>query len=255
MTGFSLNIWNIALLLGAAQAVFLAAFLFFHPKNQSANRILAAFLLIAALIIASPEIVRQFYAVLPHLIASTFTITFLLGPLIFFYVRRLQAGMKSHFAVNGHKAPKYSRPRFLPFIHFLPFWAGTAYLLPFYGQAGKEKIVFFQRVIRDGLPLDFMVLWGLQCLHVIFYFGVIHQTLKNHAEAIKNSSSHLEKISLAWLRRLSLANAGVWLLYLASFVFYIFKIEVDPFGILDYVFGYAMSVLVYAIGYMGLKQP
>ena len=64
-----------------------------------------------------------------------------------------------------------------------------------------------------------------------------------------------EKISLAWLRRLALVNAGVWLLYLASFVLYVCKIEVDPYGIMDYVFGYAMSVLVYAIGYKGLKQP
>ncbi len=115
---FSLNIWNIALLLGAAQAIFLAGFLFFHPKNQSVNRILAAFLFISALMIASPEIVRQFHAVLPHLIASTFTITFLLGPLIFLYVRRLQAGVKSPFAVNGQKTSKYSRSRLMPFIHF-----------------------------------------------------------------------------------------------------------------------------------------
>lgn len=236
---FSLSFWNLALLLGAAQAFFLSGFLFFHARNRAANRSLAAFLLLSGLLIASSEIVRQLHDVWPHLIASTFTLTFLLGPLVFLYVKRLQAGVQLRFH----------------FIHFLPFVISTAYLLPFYAQSGKEKIIFFQQVNREGLPLDFMLLWGMQCLHVIFYFAAIHQTLKAHAANIKNSSSQIEKIGLAWLRRLALANAGVWLFYLASFMLYVFKIAVDPFGVSDYVFGYARSALVYAIGYMGLKQP
>ncbi len=254
----SLNIWNFALLLGAAQGVFLAAFLAIHKKNRIANRILAVFLIISALIIASPEIVRKYYAVFPHLVGSTFTITFLLGPIIFFYANRLSAGVPDLLEKSrGHSKSSniQVRPRFMAFLHFLPFLAGTTYLLPFYMQDGKYKIEFFQKAGAEGLPLDFMIIWGAQCLHVIFYFCVIHQSIKKHVTIVKSSFSHIEKINLTWLRRLSSANAGIWLLYLVSFLLYVFRIEIDPFGVLDYVFGYAMSVLVYGIGYMGLKQP
>jgi len=248
----SLNIWNVALLLGAAQGIFLAAFLAFHKKNRIANRILAVFLSASAVIIASPEIVRQYYAVFPHLIALTFTLTFLLGPLIFFYVEHVLAGVKTRFAQNGQKISRTAWPRVL---HLLPFLMSTIYLLPFYVREGKHKVEFFQTAVAAGLPLDFMIIWGLQCLHVVFYFGVIYQKLEKHAERMKSAYAQIEKINLAWLQRLSLANAGVWLLYLIFFLLYAFKIAVDPFGVLDYVFGYARSVLVYAIGYMGLKQP
>jgi AraC-like DNA-binding protein len=145
--------------------------------------------------------------------------------------------------------------RLRPVYHFFPFLAATAYLVPFYLQAGEDKVAFSKNIAVEGLPLDFMVIWGLKCLHIVVYFAMSLQVLNKHSQQIKNSFSYLDKINLTWLRNLTIGNAGIWLLYLVSFVLYALRIEIDPLGVLDHVFGYAMSVLVYAIGYMGLRQP
>ncbi len=237
-----MDIWSLVLLLGAVQGILLAVFLILHKsKPPFPNRILAAFLVVSIFIIASPEIVRKYHAAFPHLIGSTFTITFLLGPLLFFYVEALNdracALKKSHL------------------LHLLPFIAGTAYLFPFYLHDGAYKIEFFQKVRAEGLPVDFFAIWGLECLHVIFYFFLALQSIERHASKIKNAFSSVEKINLQWLRKLTMANICIWALFFAAFVLYFFKVEIDPFGVMDYAFGYAMSILVYGIGYMGLKQP
>jgi AraC-like DNA-binding protein len=237
----SLNIWNVALALGAAQGILLAAFLILHKINRAANRILAIFLIIAAAIIAAPEIVRSYHAIFPHLIGSTFTINFLLGPALYFYVQSLSTG-----AFVWHRKL---------FLHFLPFLVCTVYLLPFYLQDGDYKLAFFGRVVAEGLPLDFIIIWGLACIHVIAYFYATIRLIKQHSQKIIHAFSSIEKINLAWLRHLALGSACIWTIYFGAFILHVFKIEIDPYGKLDYVFGYAMSVLVYAIGYKGLKQP
>jgi hypothetical protein len=79
--------------------------------------------------------------------------------------------------------------------------------------------------------------------------------IEKHAQKILKIFSHLEKINLAWLRNLTLGSACIWTLYLIAFILYIFRIEFDPYGRVDHVFGYALSILVYGIGYKGLKQP
>ncbi len=248
----SLNLWGIILVLGATQGLFLAAFLLRHKKHgRTANRILAAFLILSVLIIASPELVRKYHAVLPHLIGSTFTIPLLLGPILFFYVKCLIAGMRP----GWHEAPEDARLHTFPLLHFLPFLAFTAYLLPFYLQNGDDKVAFFKTAAAQGLPMDFMIIWGLQCLHFVVYFGATVQLIKKHSQRLKNSFSYLEKINMHWLRNLIIGNAGIWLLYLVSFILYALRIEIDPWGVLDYAFGYTMSVLVYAIGYFALQQP
>jgi len=237
----SLNIWNVALVLGAGQGIFLAGFLILHKINRTANRFLAIFLAIAAVIITAPEIARSYHAVFPHLIGSTFTINFLLGPMLFFYVQSLSTG-----------AFAWQRRRLL---HFLPFLVCTFYLLPFYLHGGDYKRAFFRRVIAEGLPGDFIIIWGLACLHVIAYFYVTLRLTKQHSQKVMHTFSSIEKINLAWLRHLTIGSACIWTVYLGAFILHVFKIEIDPYGKLDYIFGYAMSVLTYAIGYKGLKQP
>ncbi|MGH7493668.1 MAG: helix-turn-helix domain-containing protein [bacterium] len=249
-----MNLRGIALVLGAAQGLFLAAFLLGHKKqNRRANRILAWFLILSTVTIAAPELVRNYYAVLPHLVGATFTIPSLLGPVLFFYVKCLIAGVQSSL-YDGHVQSRL-RVRKMALIHFLPFLTFTAYLIPFYLQSGNTKIAFFKNATAQGLPLDFMLIWGLQCLHVIAYFGATVRLIQQHSQRLKNSFSYVEKINLRWLRNLIIGNAGLWFLYLGAFILYVFRIEIDPWGVLDYAFGYAMSVLVYGIGYVALRQP
>jgi hypothetical protein len=139
-----LNLWGVVLIIGAAQGIFLAVFLVRHKINHIANRFLALFLVIAAIAIATPELVRKYYAILPHLIGATFTINFILGPALFLYTRSLSCW-------------EFSFPRRW-FLHFLPFLICTFYLLPFYFQSGNAKIAFFRNVITQVLPRDFIVI-------------------------------------------------------------------------------------------------
>ena len=106
--------WSTALGLAAAFGALVAGLLLLQPRNRTANRLLAALLIVAVLRLV-PYVLgfAGFYDAYPWLSFAPFDLALAIGPLLYLYVRRL---------VTGALAPRWP-------LHFLPAVADLIYTL------------------------------------------------------------------------------------------------------------------------------
>lgn len=228
------------LLLGATQGVFLALLLLTRRENAAANRLLAAAMVaFAAFLLEGVLYVGDRYRNFPHLIGISQPVIYLFGPVIYLYARTVTGGPEA--------------PRRRAVLHFLPAAAVILYLLPFYAKSGPEKTAFVQALLRDGDPLDLRIIeWG-KLAHGAAYTAVTFRVLRRYRSRLEENFSTLDRINLRWLRNVLLGAMAIWVIAIAHFV-------VNSFGVkvLDTTTSPASMVLVvfvYAIGYLGLRQP
>jgi len=236
----STEVLNTLLILGAAQGLFLAILLATQQVNSTANNILAvAMLAFSIFILEGVYYARAYYEVFPHFIGVSKPLVFLFGPIIYLYAKTVSAG--------GQVFRKAS------LLHFIPCLLVTLYFLPFYAQDGATKLAFLHALMREGPPLDVAIIEQLQYPHGIIYMILTIRLLQRHYAQVKTTHSSVERINLLWLRNLTIGIAAVWvlvtglnLLDVAGFELGEAESQLTPL---------AMSILVYCIGYMGLRQP
>src|SRR5688500_2146141 len=121
MFNASFDFIEVLMLLGAGQGLLLAVGLFGKPgRNQAANFLLAAVILIAAYQLFLFAFIKS-GNVIPHLLAlngTAFPLSFLIGPLYYLYVRSLLEG-RLRFRLYDvlHMGPcLYMFHRSLPFL-------------------------------------------------------------------------------------------------------------------------------------------
>ena len=237
-----LQILSWILWLGAAQGFFLSLLLLSYPKgNKIANRILAFHLILFSLSISIPELIIHFPLRFAPLIGSTFPLMFLFGPSIYFYTALLTQ-QRVRFVL---KDAWHLGPSLLSFL----------LLIPFYLQSTGKKLNILSTFESNGPPIGLSITWGLECFHVIVYLLLTIVTLKNYQGEVRSSFSSLEKINLKWLKNLILGNIAVWTIYSMIFLVMVFNFSPNLYFISYYAFGMAVSILVYSIGYFGLRQP
>jgi len=238
----SFSLFSSILLIGGMQGILLSAFLIFGKTYRTqANRLLGLLTLTFSLNIIIPEFVKNYPHDFPHLIAASFPLLFLFGPLFLFYVENLITG-------NPFNKKKF-------FISLIPFAISVIYLLPFFIQPVYKKLEFYNYIRSSGLPFNFILIWGLGCVHIIIYSVNIFRIIKSYQEKIKNENSEISRINLEWLQNLTAGFSFVWAVYLFFFLIFTFGIASDPYGISDYLFGLILSILLYSIGYKGWNQP
>jgi len=138
-------------------------------------------------------------------------------------------------------------------LHFVPFLAVIVAGLPIYLMSGAEKIAFYHDLQSGAQPLLIRVADPLKLVSGVTYATVTIVFLKRHRELVKESYSSTERVNLRWLLWLGSAAAIIWLLAV------VFQV-LESTGVLrvgrgDDVVTLAVAVLVYGIGYMGLRQP
>ncbi len=240
MTKLTLDWLNIIALLGALQGVLLAAALAVRRCNRTANLLLATAVLSFTVYLAS----AVYYAtglvrVWPHFFGVSYPLPFLFGPLVYLYAvcasdrtRRLSRRDAAHL---------------VPFVLIL-LGGFDIYLL-----SGAEKIALFDAVVRGQRPWLLRVGDPLMVVLGAAYAAATLLFLRRHEERVKNSYSHLERVNLRWLLRLGVSVAAIWLLALVlQLLRTVAGIRV-AWG--DGLVALAVATLVYAIGYMGLRQP
>jgi AraC-like DNA-binding protein len=231
---------NTLLILGAAQGLFLAALLATTQSNAAANNVLAVAMVAFTLFIVQGVYYAQaYYYAFPHFIGVSVPLVFVFGPILYLYARMASKGRR------------IARTRSL--LHFVPFALIVVYLAPFYGQGGTEKIAFLHALLREGAPLDVALIGHLQYPHVIAYVALTVRLLKRHRARLRNTHSYMERINLLWLRNLTIGIVAVWtlatglhLLDIAGLGSNVVEGNLTPL---------AVSCMVYAIGYLGLRQP
>lgn len=233
-------------LLGAAQGIFLAVILASKRRNSVANKILAGVMVAFTLeLLTTVYHAKGYDEVWPHFIGVTYPFPFLFAPLLYLYARAVSEGVSSF------------RKRYL--LHLVPFALVVLYMTPFFLQSGAEKLALLQAPEGHPWTPDLRSINHVKFVYSLIYLVLIIRLLTRHRERIKHTFSSIEHLNLAWLRNMTIGAVALWGLALVFFVFGLFESASgagpDPIeGYDDYV-ALAIAVFVYAIGYLGLRQP
>jgi AraC-like DNA-binding protein len=240
MTSLTLDWLHLITLLGAVQGVVLAGALASKKSNRTANRLLAALMLSFSISLATTVYHGgKFEQRFPHFFGAGYPQPFLFGPLVYLY------------AITA--ADRSRRLTWRDALHFAPFLVAVLVVLPTYLASGAEKLEFYARLQRGDIPLQVRILDPLKLVSGITYATATIVFLLRHRGRVKASYSSTERVNLQWLLWLGLSSGFVWLM---AVVFDL--MERGGVGLgqsADDIIALAVAIIVYGIGYMGLRQP
>jgi AraC-like DNA-binding protein len=240
MSHVTLDWLQVIALLGAIQGVFLAGVLATRQQNRTANRLLAAAIFAFTIFLASAVYhAAGLVPVFPHFFGIAYPLPLLFGPLVYLYA-----------ATASNRARRLTARDLL---HFLPFLAAVAVGIQVYLLSGAGKVAFYEALLRGDSPLFVKIIDPLKLLSGITYAAVTILFLRRHRDRVKDSYSYLERVNLQWLLWLGVSAAVIWALAV------LFQV-LESAGALRYersddVIAVAIAILVYGIGYLGLRQP
>lgn len=243
-----MDLLPILFLLGAAQGGFLSfALLNSRGGNRRANRYLACYMLVfsAALIdyVLDTSGLTVDYVWLRTLLWPK---EFLYGVFIYLYCREMtEPGVPVSTAMRWVLW-------FPPFIHccvswpllWLPSESQYAVLL---NQEGLPPFLNVWRLVLGDIELMITI------AHLTVFLLLSLQRVRRHRRRVLQSFSYLERVSLDWLRNVLLGTLVVYGIWIAEEFFsadLLFGRE--P---LDTALALSMVVLIYGLGWMGLRQP
>lgn len=221
---------------GAAQGVILAAILAEQRANRTANRLLAALMAAMAIYLAGGPYYRAgLIRAYPHFFGVSYQMPWVFGPLVYLYAR-----------AASDRSWRFTSKALL---HFLPVLVITVAAMPIYMMSGSEKIATWERWSVHGVTGILAYLDPTKYASGIAYSAATVLYLLHHRREVEHSYSTVERVNLRWLFRLSAATGAIWLLVTSL------KMAQVSTAIRDADVAIAMAVLVYGIGYMGLRQP
>ena len=238
----STTLYSGILLLGAAHGVFLAIVLLnVNTGNLVALRLLAFLTLTFAVDLSiNFFIVSDYILHFPRLIYVESVGMFLYGPLLYFYVRTLTSRKQWRFSA-------------WQWMHLLPFVVGVALLAPYFSLSNE---ILGEMIYGDATAEETIGQWALGG-HIVatsprlligIYLALAFRRLAQHGRNIRDQFSLIEHISLNWLRNLLIAIGVIYVLYLVALAF-------GGKGPVENLLNIAIVVVVYTLGYMGLRQP
>ena len=229
---------QLAVALGAVQGLLLAGVLVAHRSNRVANRVLAALMFafsvsLASVVYYTSGLTRAY----PHLFGISYPLPWVFGPLVYLYTL---AASDRDWRFRARHA-----------LHFAPAIAVVIVTLPIYMMSGAEKMALFDRLQAGDVPTVLVVLEPFKYVSGLSYSVATVVHLRRHRQRVRNSYSNTERVNLRWLLSLAGAAAAIWVLATVTEAAGLGSDR--PSGVdLDAL---AVALLVYAIGYMGLRQP
>lgn len=243
MNGPFVNLTSALLLFGAVQAVFLALVLLrTRSGNRIANRFLAWLLIIFSLGLADGFMSASYYYLLhPYLIGLEAPLIFIYGPLIYFYVKSLTNVQRQS---RGWRIWAHFIPAILVYLYLVPFFLSDPEL--------KTRAWFVDNShLKNFTPFIDPILI-VAVIQIAGYLILSLRLLMYHSQNIKQSFSSLESINLAWMRTM------VIVLFCLLSLFAFFAIFSQFYGLYkeaEYAANLAIVVMIYIMGYKGIRQP
>jgi AraC-like DNA-binding protein len=236
MASLTLDWIQLASLVGALQGVLLTGVLVAQRKNRTANRLLATLMAAFTIYLASTVyygagLVRLF----PHFFGVSYQMPWVFGPLVYLY------------AVAASDRSWRFQPKTL--LHFVPVTINILATSPYYFMSGDEKLAMLERWVAGEVPVQLAMLDPFKYASGLGYSVATVLYLRRHRRQVENSYSNTSRVNLLWLLGLTAAAAVIWLLATTLRI-----IDVGT-RLRDDHISLAMAVLVYAIGYFGLRQP
>jgi AraC-like DNA-binding protein len=223
----SLSIVHTLLFVGAAQGLLLAIALFSLSRgNRTANRILAVLLFLFSMMIFFHTLAEGSGAADqdPGPLHHGEVWFFLFGPLFYLYVRAL--------------TERTFKLRLKAGVHLLPFHIALA-------------VALVAAVVRLDPSVTGLLGGGMMWLmvgQVAIYMYLVLRLLRRHKENIQDQFSSLERVNLRWLWFVTIGFLVIWP---AAFLVEIFKRSPEDWNAIWLL----ISVFMYLIGYMSIRQP
>jgi AraC-like DNA-binding protein len=236
MPGLTLDWVQLAAIVGALQGLVLTAVLAGQRTNRTANRLLA--ILVGTMTIylaAGPYYTSGLIRVYPHLFAINYHTTWLFGPLMYLYAR-----------AASDRSWRLTRKDLL---HFVPVAITITVAIPIYMMSGAEKIAIYERWSVHGIDGWLAYLDPFKYVSGVTYSAATALYLVRHRRDVEQSYSNTDRVNLRWLLWLCAGTAGIWVMVT------MLKITHAPIPVRDGNVAVTMALLVYGIGYMGLRQP
>jgi AraC-like DNA-binding protein len=233
------EVFSTIYLLAALQGALLSVFLFTKKQNHTANFILAVATLALSLELATVVYyTNRWYRLYPHLMGFTYPFPALYGPLFFLYAKLISKKKEYLCAID--------------LLHFAPVLVIYCITTPILFSSAEEKITFLDNMMRGIHDPIFSVFDGFISIQGIIYTILTIKVVAEYNRNIKDSYSTIDLINLNWLKYLTLGMIIIWsivaLITIASFVGVYF-------AHIDALLNIPLAMLIYSIGYMGLKQP
>jgi AraC-like DNA-binding protein len=238
--------FGVLYLLGAVQGVFLAAVLAGRRHGSTPNRLLAAAMLVFSLDLAMAVYHASGTAArMPAFIGLDLPVAALYGPLLYLYVRTLTDPERG----LGRR----------DLLHAVPFALLVVYFAPFFLRSGEERLAVLADPSLDVRIEALGIITPLKLAHALAYIVALVALLRRHRRRLADEFSSTDRVTLDWLRNLV---AGIVVLAGVTFATYAFvtaprgpTVGLDPLTYADDLTLLALTVFVYAIGYLGLRQP
>lgn len=179
--------------------------------------------------------------VAPHLIGTAGPMSFLYGPLLFFFI-------KNYISEKHEFKSKY-------LLHFVPFLADHIYLFfDFYLQSSQEKIQDFHEIMSGTPDPDLAFLLILRSISPLIYCIWSISILKTHRKNLNKLYSFTsEKLTLDWFWYLTWSMLIVGISAMILNLIIVFTDVVDWVRLREIVFVIA-TVWVFFLGYYSVKK-
>lgn len=236
MVSLTLDWIQLAAIVGALHGLVLTAVLTAQRTNRPANRLLATLMATMTIYLAGgPYYTAGLIRVYPHFFAVSYQTTWVFGPLVYLYAR-----------AASDRSWRFTSKAL---VHFVPVAITIIAMMPYYLMSGPAKIATWERWSIDGVGGALAYLDPFKYVSGIVYSAATALYLVRHRRDVEHSYSNIERVNLRWLFWLSAATGGIWVLVTAL------KIAQVSTAIRDGHVAIAMALLMYGIGYMGLRQP
>jgi AraC-like DNA-binding protein len=236
MASLTLDWIQLAAAVGALQGLLLTGVAIAQRSNQTAKRLLAALVASFTIYLAS----SVYYAtglirVYPHFFGISYQMPWIFGPLVYLYA-----------VAASDRSWRFERRHLL---HFLPAAISIVVSAPYYFMSGADKIAMFDRFVGGDVPTRLAIIDPFKFVSGIAYSIATFIYLRKHQRRIEDSYSNTARVNLAWLFWLAAAAAAIWVLATTIHV------ALDGAPVRDELVTLAIALLVYAMGFMGLRQP
>ena len=230
MASLTLDWLQLAALVGALQGFFLAGTLFAQRKNPTANRLLGVLMLTFTVFLGSTVYYSTgLFERWPHFFGVSYHMPFVFGPLVYLYAR---AASDRSWRLSTRDS-----------LHFLPVAITVGSTIPMYVLSGPEKVALLQEFVRGNVPTRLIVFDAFKFVSGIAYSVATVWLVLRHGRVVQNSYSNIDRVNMRWLLWITGAAAAIWVMALV----------VDDTS--DDILSLAIAILVYSIGYFGMRQP
>ena len=214
-----------------------------HDERRRANRYLGLLTLLFSVALA--DYVLDYVgltATYPWVRTLQWPKEFFYGPLIYFYVREL--AMPNPPQLRGRQ-----------WLHFVPAGLHVIISWSLLTLSGARQLGILTDAPRVGDEWLWMIFGPIEqtvtMLVILFYLFISLKLLRAHARRVLETYSYTDKLSLDWLRHLIIGLISIYLIW----VLQLFSPTSFWENMLQAVLGLGFVVLIYSMGYKGLRQP